>query len=50
MKSSYPIKTYRLNTKTIKNLEKIKKELGVSYNMLFTRFINKYNKDGKNKV
>ena len=43
----YPLKSYRLSEKTIKNLEKLKKKFGVSYNMLFTRFINKY-KNGKN--
>ena len=37
---NYQIKGYRLATKTVKNLAEIKKETGLSYNMLFTNFIN----------
>jgi len=39
---SYTNKGYRLSTKTIDNLAKIKEESGLSYNMLFTSFINNY--------
>ncbi len=38
----YPLKSYRLSEETIKNLEKIKKEKGISYNMLFVKLLNKW--------
>jgi len=43
MKEDYPLKSFRLNKKTIKNLEKIKNETNLSYNMLFYKLINLYN-------
>ena len=40
----YKPKGYRLNDKTIENLAELKKELGLSYNLLFAKLINNYKK------
>lgn len=39
----YELKSFRLNKETIKNLEKIKGEKGLSYNLLFWEFIKQHN-------
>ena len=41
---NYKPKCYRLANKTIKNLAEISFKEKLSYNLLFTRFINNYNK------
>lgn len=44
IQTSYNLKCYRLSPKTINNLEKLKLETGLSYNMLFTALHNSYMK------
>lgn len=44
IQTSYNLKCYRLSPKTIKNLEKLKLESGLSYNMLFTALYNSFMK------
>jgi ssDNA-binding Zn-finger/Zn-ribbon topoisomerase 1 len=39
---NYKTKNFRLSEKTVENLDKIKNETGLSYNMLFTAIINSY--------
>lgn len=42
IQSFYKIKGYRLADETINNLAKIKKETGISYNLLFAGFVNSF--------
>ena len=51
IQDSYQIKGFRLNKKTIESLGKLKKDKGLSYNLLFTYLLNmekqSTNKTGK---
>lgn len=42
--TNYKPKCYRLADKTIKNLAEISHKEKLSYNLLFSKFINNYNK------
>jgi len=40
----YKLFSYRLNPKTVKQLKKIKKEKGLTYNLLFVDLLKNYKK------
>jgi len=38
----YPLISYRLSEKTINNLKMLHKEMGLTYNLLFSEMIKRY--------
>ena len=38
----YPVKSYRLNPKTIEQINRIKRNSGLSYNLVMLKLINTY--------